>query len=161
MITVIKQDPLGRTQIQYQGEVMERSPYSIVIQAHWTRLPMDLGYVRFETGDHFTEYYYTDRWFNIFAIASPDHVRKGWYCNIAEPADISQDEIRQKDLLLDLWINPDGTSLILDEDEFAAATFLTDEQRGGARRGLQVLLQMLAARQEMFAEIKSINKKDR
>ena len=153
MITVTKKDAQGQTKIQYKGEVLEHSAYGIVIQASWTLPTKDLSYTTFEPGDQFIEYYYTDRWFNIFDISSADGTHKGWYCNVAEPAMIFNDHIEQVDLFLDVWVNPKGATLILDEDEFAADTTLSDEQRTKARQGLQALLQLIAARQEMFSRL--------
>ncbi len=153
MITVIKQNPRGEAKIQYQGEVIERFSQSVVLRASWTLPVRDLDYAVFEPGDIFTEYYYTDRWFNIFDITSADGLHKGWYCNVAEPARIYEDHIEQIDLLLDVWVNSKGESRILDEDEFAADTTLSNEQRRGAQRGLQAILHMLAERHEVFSSI--------
>ena len=153
MITVIKQNPQGTEMLRYQGEVIERSPTRVVIRAAWSNPPKDLGYTRFERGDAFTEYYYSDRWFNIFDILGSDDQRKGWYCNIAQPAVIFDDRIEQVDLFLDVWVNPQGKPLLLDEDEFAAATTLNEEQRMEARAGLQTLLQLLASRSEAFSPL--------
>ncbi len=153
MITIVKLGPQGEEKIRYHGELIEGSADRAVIRAVWTLPPRDLGYTRFEPGDQFVEYYYTDRWFNIFAIASTDHTRKGWYCNIAEPAQLAGDTIKQIDLLLDVWINPQGEPLILDEDEFTADTTLSERQRSGARQGLQALLSLLETRQEPFAAL--------
>lgn len=153
MITVFKLDPQGEVKIQYQGEVIQRDAHSVVIQASWTMPARDLGYTQFEPGDRFTEYYYDDHWFNIFDIADRDGIHKGWYCNIAEPAHIANNTIKQIDLLLDVWINPQGQSLLLDEDEFATATILSAEQRQGAQQGLQALIEMLTNREEPFARL--------
>ncbi len=153
MITVVKQNPLGEAKIRYSGEIIEHLSHGVVVQANWTQPARDLGYIVFEPGDQFTEYYYTDRWFNIFEIQYADGTRKGWYCNVAEPARVHNDEIEQIDLLLDVWVYPHGETLLLDEDEFAADTTLTHEQRIGAQEGLQALLQLLAARQEMFSSV--------
>src|SRR5438270_4674434 len=153
MITVVKLSPRGETKIQYQGEVVEHLSHGVIIQAYWSHPTKNLGYVTFEPGDRFIEYYYTDRWFNIFDISSAGGVHKGWYSNVAEPVGISDDHIEQVDLLLDVWVNPKGATLILDEDEFAADTMLSDEQRTRARQGLQALLQLIAARQEMFSRL--------
>ncbi len=153
MITVYKQDALGATRIRYTGEVIERLPNGVVILAAWTLPARDLGYIRFEPGDRFVEYYYRDRWFNIFDIAGRDGERKGWYCNVAVPAVIAHDSIQQVDLLLDVWVYPDGRMLILDEDEFATDTMLSEDLRVKAKQGLQSLLQMITARQEIFASI--------
>jgi len=152
MITVVKLSPRGETKIQYQGEVVEYLSHGVIIQAYWSHPTKNLGYVSFEPGDRFIEYYYTDRWYNIFDIASTQGVRKGWYCNIAEPAILFEDRIEQVDLLLDVWVSPGGETLILDEDEFAADTTLTTLQRNGARQALQELLQMIVDQQEAFSK---------
>jgi predicted RNA-binding protein associated with RNAse of E/G family len=151
MITVTKLNPLGERKIQYQGEVIQRLSHGVVIQAYWKQPTKDLGYTLFEPGDQFIEYYYTDRWFNIFDISSASGTHKGWYCNIAEPAHIRDEQIEQVDLLLDVWVNPKGAPLVLDEDEFESDATLNDEQRRGARQALQDLLQMIAAQTEPFS----------
>ena len=151
MITVVKLNPSGEPKIQYQGEVIEHSHAGVIIQAYWQQPLKDLGYTRFDPGDSFIEYYYSDRWFNIFDIATAGGRRKGWYCNVAEPAAIYDDHIEQVDLLLDVWVGATGKPLILDEDEFASDMTLSEEQRNGAQEGLRDLLEMIAARREPFS----------
>ncbi len=63
---------------------------------------------------------------------------------------ITQERIEQVDLLLDVWVDPAGNIQVLDEDEFAADTTLSNEQRQGARQGLQNLLQSIAAQEQPF-----------
>ncbi len=153
MITVIKQDVKGTEKLRYQGNILQWLPTGIVIQAQWTLPTKELSYARFEPGDTFTEYYYSDRWYNIFDILDIQGQRKGWYCNVAQPAMIFDDHIEQIDLLLDVWVNPQGEPLLLDEDEFAASTTLSAEQHKGALEGLQALLQLLATRSEAFSPL--------
>src|SRR5713226_2241513 len=93
MVTVVKLNALGEVKITYEGEVIEQVADGVVIQAYWTLAARELGYTRFELGDRFIEYYYTRRWYNIFDIARADGTRKGWYCNVAEPATIYDDHI--------------------------------------------------------------------
>lgn len=151
IITVNKLNSLGEIKIQYQGEVLQRSADRIIIQAFWKHPLKDLGYVCFEPGDCFIEYYYTNRWFNIFDISNASNERKGWYCNITEPADIYEDQIKQKDLLLDVWVDPWGSTLLLDEDEFEVDTILDETQRQGAQQGLQELMHMIASQITPFS----------
>ena len=153
MITIVKLGPQGEEKIRYTGEIVERSGKQVVISARWTMGVKELGYTRFEPGDHFTEYYYADRWFNIFEIANAAGIRKGWYCNITEPAQILDQQIEQIDLFLDLWVTPTGETLVLDEDEFEAATTMSEEQRKGAEKGLQTLLEWVQERQKPFDSI--------
>ena len=153
MITVVKLDPSGAEKIRYSGEIVEYTPDKVVIEATWTLPTKELGYTRFEPGDRFIEYYYTDRWFNIFDIFQANGVRKGWYCNVTQPAQIDEQYIKQIDLFLDVWVNPTGEPLILDEDEFAVATTLNTIQRQGAQRGLQEILRMVEKHEEAFSGI--------
>ncbi len=150
MRTVVKLNAAGEEKIQYQGEVLKETPDSVVLLASWTLPTKNLGYVTFEPGDRFTEYYFTNRRFNIFDIADAHGRRKGWYCNVAEPAVLAEDRIEQVDLLLDVWVDVSGNIQILDEDEFTADTTLSNEQRQGARQGLQDLLLRIAAQEEPF-----------
>ncbi|HET8911103.1 MAG TPA: DUF402 domain-containing protein [Ktedonobacteraceae bacterium] len=144
MITVVKLNPAGEKLISYTGEVRQRLATEVVLDATWTMAARELGYTTFEPGDHFIEYYYSDRWYNIFEIADSTGERKGWYCNIAEPARFSENQIEQVDLLLDVWVTPAGEPLVLDEDEFAAAQGLSDYQRQQARQALQEILLFIA-----------------
>ena len=71
--------------------------------------------------DRFVETFYTDRWYNIFEIYDRDDGRfKGWYCNVGQPAEITNGKVSYVDLALDLWVAVDGKQSVLDEDEFAA-----------------------------------------
>jgi predicted RNA-binding protein associated with RNAse of E/G family len=147
---VIKLNPQGEEQTRYLAEIHASIANGVILDAYWQRPRLDLGYTLFEPGDHFREYFYTDRWFNIFAVASEHGQRKGWYCNVAQPAQISTERIEQVDLLLDVWVRPDGEVLLLDEEEFVAELTLTEFQRHGARQGLHNLLALIDARHEPF-----------
>jgi uncharacterized protein len=153
MVTVVKLNPQGEEKIRYPAQVSARLENGVILDAYWNHARKDLGYTIFEPGDHFIEYFYSDRWFNIFAIATADGQRNGWYCNIAAPALIATEQVEQIDLLLDVWVTPDGQLLILDEDEFTADLTITTEQRRNARQGLRDLLALIAARHEPFTEL--------
>ncbi len=137
----------------YSGSVLDRSDNMIKLEARFNREASDAGYVVFEKNDRFVEYFYTDRWYNIFEIHSVrnDHL-KGWYCNIAKPAVFFADTIEQVDLALDVWVNPDGTSLILDEEEFTELK-LDDETRQQAHRAVQELSTFVQQRNTPFDSI--------
>lgn len=145
-ITVCKLNHAGCLVISYTAEVLQRNQHVVTLRAVWDRArsPLDLGYVRFEPCDCFTEYFYADCWYNIFEIRAADGRLKGWYCNVTRPPCISEDEIAAEDLALDLWVAPDGTMQVLDEDEFAALP-LTLAEREAAYAALAEL-QALAMR---------------
>jgi len=121
LLTVKKLNLDHELVIAYEGMVLEHTPNTIVLEARFGRETMDLGYTIFEHHDRFIEYFFSDRWYNIFEIHSvhDDHL-KGWYCNIAQPAMLGEETIEQVDLALDVWINPDGSYRLLDQAEFDA-----------------------------------------
>lgn len=152
-MTVHKLNTQGEVTVTYDAELAERLVDGVRLEARWTREPLSLGYTTFETGDRFIEWYYRDRWYNIFEIHGADDTLKGWYCNVAAPATITADTIACRDLLLDLWVAPDGTSLVLDADEFAADTTLDAMTRAQAEHALALLREMVSSRQLPFTAL--------
>jgi protein associated with RNAse G/E len=119
-ITVRKLLYDGTPQYVWEGRLVESNGNELVVEAAYTRDSYDLGYVVFERGDVFYEFYYLDRWYNVFQIYSGRGELKGWYCNIARPATLVGPELRFVDLALDLFAYPDGSALPLDVEEFEA-----------------------------------------
>jgi len=138
-IKVQKKDPGGKVLIEYEGKELFRDENSVKLEALFTRADMPFMVVIFKKGDRFVEYYYSDRWYNIFAIHDRDDGKiKGWYCNIGMPAVIEDGVVSYVDLALDLWVSVDGKQTVLDEDEFQALN-LSDELTTGALNGLNEL----------------------
>ncbi len=118
-INVQKKNPAGEVTYEYEGRLLNQDGHSITIEALFDRADMPFMDVVFKNGDRFVEYYFTDRWYNIFAIHDRDNDQvKGWYCNIGMPAEFKDGIVSYVDLALDLWVSVDGTQTVLDEDEF-------------------------------------------
>ncbi|MBV6452744.1 MAG: hypothetical protein MHPDNHAH_03513 [Anaerolineales bacterium] len=141
-LKVQKKNLAGEVKVEYEGKELRRDENSIILEALFTRDDMPFMDVTFNKGDRFVEYYYSDRWYNIFAIYDRDDgALKGWYCNIGKPAVIEDGVVSYVDLALDLWVSADGKQTVLDEDEFEALN-LTDGLREGALTGLNELKQV-------------------
>jgi uncharacterized protein len=141
---------------EYPGEVVERTGRMICLRAYWERPALELGYVTFETGDRFTEWFFSDRWYNIFEVRAARTLRlKGWYCNVATPAHIQEKQVESRDLLLDLWVAPDGICLVLDEEEFAACRDLDVAMRAAALSGLRSLRRAAALQAGPFRALRT------
>jgi predicted RNA-binding protein associated with RNAse of E/G family len=152
-IVVRKLDTRGQVVTSYAAIVAERFADGVLLDARWERSALALGYTTFETGDRFREWFYSDRWYNIFEVATSAGALKGWYCNVAEPAIMTETEIRCRDLLLDLWVAPGGETLILDEEEFAADSALDAPTRERALTALAELRRLVATRTPPFDKI--------
>ena len=144
---VIKHNYLGQETWRYKGRVIKQTQSLIVLEAFFDRektLVEDLILLR---GDRFLEFYYNDRWYNIFEIydQNENHL-KGWYCNISHPAIFSTRSITYQDLALDLLVYPNGQQTVLDEDEFEALP-LSLSDRNKARESLKELQQLFEDKQ--------------
>jgi hypothetical protein len=111
----------GRTKIRYPAELLHDDGTRIAVRAPWAGdTPRDFGFVRFEQGDVFTEFYWRDRWYAVKEVRAADGTLKGWYCDVTRPATLTGGRLVVEDLDLDLWRSADGTDVRrLDEDEFA------------------------------------------
>jgi protein associated with RNAse G/E len=138
-VKVQKKNLAGDIKYEYVGDVLRRDEHSIVLEALFDRADMPFMDVVFRTGDRFVEYYFANRWYNIFTIHDREDDRvKGWYCNIGQPAVIEDGLVSYVDLALDLWVSANGTQTVLDEDEFEELK-LSEDLRSNALNGLAEL----------------------
>lgn len=153
-ITVYKYNHAGEFVLQYDGEVIERGAAWVCLRAEFNREEADLGFVVFRRGDVFVEWFYSDRWYNVFQVYDGDSPRlKGWYCNITRPAEIADSEVRADDLELDVFVMPNGTILLLDEKEFSALD-LPIEARIAALRAVEALRRCVSGREPPFDAVR-------
>ncbi|MEV5387023.1 DUF402 domain-containing protein [Streptomyces sp. NPDC052721] len=146
----------GRTKIRYPAELLGDDGDRIAVRAPWAGSEVrDFGFVRFEPGDVFTEYYWRDRWYSVKEVRAADGSIKGWYCDVTRPAVTSGTELVVEDLDLDLWRSADGRDVRrLDEDEFAESGLAeTDPEAASAAVAALDALEALAARPDGFAEL--------
>jgi len=149
---VRKLDASGREVWRYPAEVVETGPAHVVLQATFDRDDLEFHGLQLRRGDRFVETYYSNRWYNVFAIYDVETAAfKGWYCNIARPAAIGSDGLTCADLALDLLVFPDGRSIVLDVDEFEALSLTGEEQRH-ARSALEELQRMASLGEGPFAQ---------
>jgi predicted RNA-binding protein associated with RNAse of E/G family len=127
--TIIKRNASGAELLRYSGEVVERGENWVCVRAIFAFGTRDLGYVVMKLGDIFTEWFYADRYYNVFRIEDEDTGDlKGWYCNITRPAEIHAGHLAADDLALDVFVKPDRTLLLLDEAEFGGLPLLPTER---------------------------------
>ncbi|HJS18813.1 MAG TPA: DUF402 domain-containing protein [Anaerolineales bacterium] len=138
-IKVQKKNPEGKVTYEYEGTLLSHNEHSISLEALFNRADMPFMDIVFKKGDRFVEYYYTDRWYNIFVIHDRDDEKvKGWYCNIGMPAVFEDGIVSYVDLALDLWVSASGEQTVLDEDEFEALQ-LDEQLKSDALNGLNEL----------------------
>lgn len=142
----------GHETWRWSGKLVERREKLTVIDAVFNGAPRDLGYMKLENTDLYHEFYYADRWFNIFQVFREDGPLKGWYCNICKPASFFGNEISFVDMVLDVFVYPDRQSLVLDEEDFEknAETVYSPGDATKAKSAVAELLAMVEQHQHPF-----------
>jgi hypothetical protein len=141
-VEIVKVSPLGKAPVRYPAQVIPSPGNWVAARAQWGHGAMDLGYLSFMSGDYLDEYFSLDRPYNAMALFREDHSFVGWYCNVTLPTVVEDGEIHWHDLFIDVIVYPDGTTLVLDEDE------LEESGLHEKNPGLHTLI--LAARDELL-----------
>jgi len=111
----------------------------------------DLGFIK--RGTISTEYYWPERWYNVFRFHNPDGSFRNFYCNIAMPPRFAECVLDYVDLDIDVIVWPDGRAATLDEDDFKRNVGIfryPQDVCDRAARALDELLAMIAGREFPF-----------
>ncbi|MFZ4826485.1 MAG: DUF402 domain-containing protein [Phototrophicaceae bacterium] len=155
---IYKQNERGEVVVTYQGERVETDAHSVCVRAIFQIERAHVGEVVLLRGDVFTEWFYADRWYNVFRIQDPHtHALKCYYCNITRPSQFTDDEIRSDDLALDVLILPNRHIVILDQDEFDALPLQQAERANclTAVAQIQALVEAQTHPFEFYSEVSS------
>jgi protein associated with RNAse G/E len=99
------------------------------------------------------EYYWLDRWYNVFRFSDPSGALRSYYCNINVPPTFDGRLLSYVDLDTDILVQPDFSYRVLDLEEFeqnAARYGYTNEVRQNAERALAELMTLIETRQFPF-----------
>jgi protein associated with RNAse G/E len=147
-IHVEKLKPNGALDFAWDGVVVRWDTSRVVLRAEFNVDLVERDFATFRRGDVFHEFYYFDRSYNVFQISAPDGTLKGWYGNLGLPAELNPKtgHLQYIDLALDIWANPDGTYVVLDEDELADILLQYPELSGPAAQGRADLIELAESR---------------
>lgn len=101
------------------------------------------------SGTRSLEYYWLDRWYNVFRFAQPDGKLRNYYCNVNVPPTLSDGILSYVDLDLDILVDPDFSYRILDLEDFERNIEVygyPEEVQSNARQALDDLVRMIEAR---------------
>ena len=105
-------------------------------------------------GTRTIEYYWLDRWYNIFRFLESNGATKLYYCNVNMRPEISSGILSYIDLDLDILVQPDFSYQVLDLEEFEANALrygYPDQVKRQAHKALAQLISMIGTRQFPFA----------
>ena len=104
-------------------------------------------------GTRTIEYYWLDRWYNVFRFFENDGKTRLYYCNVNVPPVFDGATLTYIDLDIDILVQPDLSYEVLDLDEFdrhAALFGYDDETKRQAQVAARDLVSMIEARQFPF-----------
>ena len=106
-------------------------------------------------GTRTIEYYWLNRWYNIFRFMKDDNTTRLYYCNINMPPSLKDNVLTYIDLDIDVLVQPDFSYQVLDLDEFeenAQRYGYSEEVKSKARAAVDELVFMVESRQFPFIE---------
>lgn len=98
-----------------KATVLDIDDKSIVVMTYKTWV-VEADGRRWFTKEPAVCFFYCNQWFNIIAMIRKSGIY--YYCNIASPVIYDGEAIKNIDLDLDVKVFPDGSYIVLDEDEF-------------------------------------------
>ena len=153
VVSVLKYD--GREHRRWPARVAKTEDTLLVLDAVFDEeIEHDLlGTIA--SGTISTEYYWLDRWYNVFRFSDPDRELKNFYCNVNTPPEFDGRVLSYIDLDIDVLVAPDLTYKILDVDDFEenARRYGYPEQiQTNARRALSQLTGLIETKSFPFNE---------
>jgi hypothetical protein len=106
-------------------------------------------------GTRTLEYYWLDRWYNVFRFLEADGTTKLFYCNVNMPPTIGSSSLTYIDLDIDILVRPDFSYQILDLEEFAANSArygYPEHVKTRSHEAVGELIAMIKARQIPFVD---------
>ena len=133
----------------WNAEVIRQEGSLIVLDAKFSEEVVHDLLGTIASGTHSLEYYWLDRWYNIFRFAQPDGQLRNYYCNVNVPPSFDGETLSYVDLDLDILVDPDFSYRVLDVEDFKRNAKLygyTEEIQGNARRAVDELSNMIESR---------------
>jgi len=158
---VVEPEPITVRVLKYDGTEYRRWKASLAQQED-SLLVLDakfeydvqhqlLGEIK--RGTRTIEYYWLDRWYNIFRFLDEDGATRLFYCNVNMPPRFEGATLSYVDLDIDILVQPDFSYQVLDQDEFEKHAELfgyDDDTRRQARSAVDELIAMIERRQFPF-----------
>jgi protein associated with RNAse G/E len=108
-----------------------------------------------QRGTRTIEYYWLDRWYNVFRFLKTDGSTRLYYCNVNMPPKLEDEVLTYIDLDIDILVQPDLYYQVLDLEEFAANTGrygYSEEVKRQADAAVDELISVIQKREFPFGE---------
>ena len=149
MITVRACKYDGTEHRRWRAELLQQKGSLLVLDASFgEEISHDLlGTI--VNGTRSIEYYWLDRWYNVFRFSQPDGDLRSYYCNINIPPEFDGQTLKYIDLDIDILVEPNLTYRVVDLKDFegnAVRFKYSHEVLVQASRALNELIDLIETR---------------
>lgn len=139
----------GEIHRSWQCKILEQKNSLLTFVGEFDRevIHSDLGLIRRGTISY--EYYWLDRWYNVFRFHEPDGSLRNFYCNVNAPPVMANGILDYVDLDVDVLVWKDFKYEILDTEEFELNSLKYNYSANvieNAAKSLDELINMINAR---------------
>lgn len=139
----------GKIHRSWKADLLEQSDSLLIFVGEFEEEVQHskLGVIRRETTSY--EYYWLDRYYNIFRFHEPDGNLRNFYCNLNLPPQFENGVLNYIDLDIDVLVSKDFDIEILDREEFEENAELygySDELRTKIFGTLEEVLELIESR---------------
>lgn len=153
-VTVVVSKHDGSEYRRWHGELVGQAGSLLVLQAEFE---VDVSHHllgEIKRGTRLIEYYWLDRWYNIFRFLDDHGCTRLYYCNINKPPAFDGRVLSYIDLDIDVVVKPPDYSYeVQDLDEFEMNSMkygYSDEEKANASSALTEVVSMIQSRQFPF-----------
>ena len=149
MITVRAQKYDGSEHRTWHATLLRREGALLVLDATFgEEIKHDLlGTIA--SGTKSIEYYWLDRWYNIFRFTEPTGELRSYYCNVNVPPQFDGQVLSYVDLDIDILVEPDLSYRIVDLEDFeqnADRFGYSEDVQTKARMAIERLVELIQSR---------------
>lgn len=153
MITVRAYKYDGSEHRDWNARVLRQEGPLLVLDAVFDReIKHDLlGTI--SSGTSSIEYYWLDRWYNIFRFAKPSGELQSYYCNINVPPAFDGEILSYVDLDIDILVEPDFSYRVVDMEDFeknASRFGYSPDVQASAKQAVRELITLIETRDFPF-----------
>jgi protein associated with RNAse G/E len=148
---------------KYDGSEHRRWPATVVKQ-EGSLLVLDAAFAEevnhdllgtIVSGTRSIEYYWLDRWYNVFRFSQPNGDLRSYYCNVNIPPEFDGQTLSYVDLDIDILVEPDLTYRVVDLKDFELNAERYDysaEVQTNASRALIEVIDLIETRTFPFTD---------
>jgi protein associated with RNAse G/E len=152
-VRVLKYD--GAEHRRWNGRIARNDGSLIVLYCEFEEEVQHELFGNIPRGTQTIEYYWLDRWYNIFQFLDSAGKTRVLYCNVSTPPVLTDETLSYVDLDIDILVQANLSYHVLDLEEFEGHVVqfgYSDEVKSKAHAAVAELIKMIETRQFPFDE---------